>query len=162
MAKKPERSVSHLLSDARRALNMVQREFGSALGASHRTATRWDAGKSVPAEHHLRTLTELLYPVDRALAAEAAAHVGETLESLGLEAPPAPPAPPIAPPKARPADGDLADIVVCAAAEATDVSPRAVRSVLYVAFRRACQLGLTVEAMERALAPPDTANAPST
>ncbi|MDP8999590.1 MAG: hypothetical protein M3O46_05705 [Myxococcota bacterium] len=70
---------------------MSQREFGPALGASQRTATRWDARQAIPAEWELRKLAELLVPVDTALAAEAAAHIGETLESLGLVAPRPPP-----------------------------------------------------------------------
>jgi hypothetical protein len=146
---KPQRTIRHLLTDARRTLGMSQREFGPALGSSHRTATRWDSGASVPFELELRKLAELLVPIDQELATEAAAHMGETLESLGLVAA-RPPAKPVAPP--TPPE-DLVDIVVCAAAEASDVSPRAMRTLLYVAFRRANQVGLTVEQVERALAP---------
>jgi transcriptional regulator with XRE-family HTH domain len=158
---KPRISSAQLLVEGRRALGMSQRQFGPALGWSHRTATRWDAGYSPPSEDALRKLAGLLLPVDRALAEQAAAHIGETLESLGLVAPtppappPAPPAPPPAPPAAPVAStADLVDVVVCAAAEATDASPRAIRSLLYVAFRRARQIGLTVEQVEGALAPP--------
>ncbi|MDP9001553.1 MAG: hypothetical protein M3O46_15745, partial [Myxococcota bacterium] len=39
----------------------------------------------------------------------------------------------------------LIDAVVCAAAEALDVSPRAVRPALLAAFARASELGLTLE-----------------
>jgi transcriptional regulator with XRE-family HTH domain len=146
---RPQRSIRHLLTDARQKLGMSQREFGPALGSSHRTATRWDSGASVPFEPELRKLAELLVPIDQALATEAAAHIGETLENLGLvEA--RPPAKPVAP---TPPPEDLVDIVVCAAAEASDVSPRAMRTLLYVAFRRAHQVGLSVEQVERALAP---------
>jgi hypothetical protein len=138
---------------------MTQREFGTALGASHRSATRWEARQSVPGDASLRKLAGLLAPVDAALAAEAAAHLGETLVGLGLVAPPAPPAlpaPPIpaAPPAPTPTPAqDLVDVIVCAAADAMDATPRVVRPVLHAAFRRARQLGLTVEQVERALAP---------
>jgi DNA-binding XRE family transcriptional regulator len=149
---KPQRALDRLLEDARRTLVMSQRQFGPALGASHRTATRWASGKARPAPWELRKLAELLVPVDMALAAEAAAHIGETLENLGLVA--ASPAP-AASPGAIPPE-DLVDVVVCAAAEASDVSPRAMRSALHVAFRRARQVGLTVEQVEQALAPVET------
>jgi transcriptional regulator with XRE-family HTH domain len=135
---------------------MTQREFGTALGASHRSATRWEARQSVPGDASLRKLAGLLAPVDAALAAEAAAHLGETLMGLGLVAPPEPPAPPIpvAPPAPPPTPAqDLVDVIVCAAADAMDAAPRVVRPVLHAAFRRARQLGLTVEQVERALAP---------
>jgi transcriptional regulator with XRE-family HTH domain len=147
---KPTLPLGNLLAEARTKLHMSQAQFGLALGASQRTATRWDAGQSQPGLGQLRRLAELLVPVDAALATEAAAHLGDTLESLGLVAPPSPqrPAPPAAPPQ------DLVDIVVCAAAEASDVSPRSMRPLLHVAFRRAREVGLTVEQVEQALAPP--------
>jgi transcriptional regulator with XRE-family HTH domain len=145
----PKRPIGHVLTEARQKLGMSQAQFGPALGSSHRTATRWDAGQSLPAPTELRRLAKLLLPLDTALAAEAAAHMGDTLESLGLVAP-KPPPPPVAPPTPP---QDLADIVVCAAAEASDVSPRAMRPLLHVAFRRAREVGLTVEQVERALAP---------
>jgi DNA-binding transcriptional regulator YiaG len=47
---KPRLMLGHELVVARQALNMSQREFGPALGASHRTASPWDAGKSRPTE----------------------------------------------------------------------------------------------------------------
>jgi hypothetical protein len=63
---------------------MSQAEFGPALGWSHRSAVRWDSGRSTPTEQSLVTLAKLLAPVDFDLAAEAATFAGETLESLGL------------------------------------------------------------------------------
>jgi transcriptional regulator with XRE-family HTH domain len=146
---KPKLPIGNLLSDARHKLGMSQSQFGLALGSSHRTATRWDAGQSLPGDHELRRLAELLLPLDVALATEAAAHTGDTLESLGLVSPQPPPrpAPPLTPSE------DLVDIVVCAAAEASDVSPRSMRPLLHVAFRRAREVGLTVEQVEQALAP---------
>jgi hypothetical protein len=162
MAIRPTKPIRLLLVEARQALGMTQREFGYALEASHRSATRWDAGRSTPSADALRKLAALLLPHDRALAVEAAAHLGETLVDLGLEAPPAPPPPPPPPSPPAPAappytTNDLADIVVCAAAEATDTSPRAMRALLYVAFRRARQVGLSVAEVEAALARPEPA-----
>jgi transcriptional regulator with XRE-family HTH domain len=160
MAISPKLPLGHMLALARNKLGMTQREFGPALGVSHRTATRWDSGRATPDQPELTKLAELLVPIDMALAAEAAAHARDTLEGLGLVAPKPPPAVAVAQPGPAPTPPeDLADIVVCAAAEASDVSPRSMRSLLYVAFRRAHQVGLTVEQVERALAPPDTRRA---
>jgi DNA-binding transcriptional regulator YiaG len=150
VAIRPTMTVRLLLTHARHALGMSQREFGYALGSSHRTATRWDAGQSSPADFELRRLVELLQPVNRDLAVECAAHLGETLVDLGLEAPPPPPPLPFT-------TNDLVDVVLCAAAEAADASPRSMRSVLHVAFRRARQMGLDVRQVEAALAPPPEA-----
>jgi transcriptional regulator with XRE-family HTH domain len=149
MAKVARRSIHLVLGDARRALHMSQEQFGYAVGSSHRSAVRWDAGQSTPADHHLRKLAALLYPADRALAAEVALAIDETLESLGLEAPP-PPAPPPAP-ALRPED--LIEIVVLAAVEHTGSTPAAARQWLHAVFKRANQIGLTMEVAERALRP---------
>jgi transcriptional regulator with XRE-family HTH domain len=167
MARKSQLPLGHLLAVARNALRMTQREFGPALGVSHRTASRWDTGRSAPSEHQLRQLAALLVPVDRSLAEEAAAHAHDTLEELGLVPPPPPPLPPPAPAKPPVTTRDLVDAVVCAGAEASDASPRALRPVLYVAFQRAHELGLTVEEVTKALAPvesvtPRSARASST
>lgn len=149
MAIRPRMTMGSFIAYARSTLALSQRQFGEALHASHRTATRWDAGHSQPSEVSLRKLAAMLLPVNRELAVECAAHMGKTLVDLGLEAPPPPPAPPPAPYTSV----DLVDIVVCAAAEAWDGSPRAMRSLLHVAFRRAREMGLKVEQVEAALAP---------
>ena len=145
--------MGHLLALAQNRLGMSQRQFGPALDASHRTASRWATGRSSPSDYSLRKLAALLLPVDRGLAEEAAAHVHETLEELGLVPPPPPPGPPPPPPKPPVTAADLVDAVVCAGAEASDASPRALRPVLYVAFKRARELGLSVDDVEKALAP---------
>src|SRR5271155_914644 len=85
--KRAMRRVNLILGEARRALSLTQKEFGRAVGASHRTAVRWDARQSSPAEHNLRTLAGLLYPQYRELAAEVAEALGTTLVGLGLEVP---------------------------------------------------------------------------
>jgi len=72
LSRKPQLPLGHLLAVARNALRMPQREFGPALGVSHRTASRWDTGRSAPSEPQLRRLAALLVPVDRSLAEEAA------------------------------------------------------------------------------------------
>ena len=160
MAKRERRSIHLVLGEARRALSMTQEDFGYAVGASHRTAVRWDAGQSDPAEHHLKKLAELLYKEHRALAAEVADFADETLESLGLEAPPrpAPPPPPPPPPPAplppsRPLvrPEHLVDALVLAAVEHTGSPPAAVRPLLAAVFQRGAEVGITMEEAARAL-----------
>jgi transcriptional regulator with XRE-family HTH domain len=151
MPRQPQLSLRQMLSLARSRLGMSQREFGPALFASHRSASRWETGHSAPDSAGLRRLAELLVAVDRGLAEEAAAHANETLEGLALVAPAVVPEPPRPPVAAR----DLAEAVLCAAAEAGDTSPRALRPVLHAAFKRARELGLSVGEVELALAPAD-------
>lgn len=153
------RPVRVVLGEARDALSMTQREFGDAVGSSHRTAVRWDAGRATPASHHLVAMARLLYPVSRSLAEEAANHAGHTLQTLGIEAPPPPPPPPLPPPPPPPPvlrAADLVDVVVLAAVEATASAPSVVRPWLHAVFKRAREVGLSVEAAEKALAPAPT------
>jgi transcriptional regulator with XRE-family HTH domain len=137
---------------------MTQAQFAEAIGSSHRSAVRWDAGQATPAAAHLITLAALLYPLDRTLAADAAAHAGQTLVSLNLEAPPpapapqAPPAPPLPPAPTAKRD-DLVDILILAGVRETGASVEDVRRWIYAVMKRACDVGLTVEDAERALRP---------
>jgi hypothetical protein len=161
MAKNDERTVFHLLLEAQHTLEMTQKEFGPALGASHRTAVRWAAQRAHPATHNLEKLAELLVPHDRALAEEAARYAGSTLEHLGLVHPPAPPPPP-PDPRVPTAPEDLVDIVVCAAADHAGQVPSAVRPLVYTVFKRAREVGLTLDAAEKALAPVEPSAAKKT
>jgi hypothetical protein len=93
-----------------------------------------------------------VHPHDRALAAEVGGAIDETLESLGLEAPPpAPPAPPPPAPALRPEDP--VEIVVLAAVEHTGAAPAAERQWLHAVFKRAHEIGLSTDIAERALRP---------
>lgn len=148
MPKRPQRRINLILGEARQVLRMSQREFGYAVGSSHRSAVRWDAGHADPGPHHLLALARLLYPQHRELAIEVADAADETLESLGLEAPP----PPLPPPAVNRPE-DLVDIIVLAAVEQTGASVATARSLLHAVFKRAADVGLSVEAAERALRP---------
>jgi len=139
-------SDAHLIVRIGRALRLNQRELAERIGVSRRTISRWTARGAVLAPQDVRLLAGLLHPVDPALAADVATTHGQTLESLGLEG-----APPAA--LAGPAVALAADAVVCAAADALDVSPRAVRPALLAAFRRAREAGVTLDQLETALAP---------
>ncbi|HEX3343475.1 MAG TPA: hypothetical protein VHS09_02835, partial [Polyangiaceae bacterium] len=86
-------------------------------------------------------------------------YVDETLVSLGLEAPPPPPEPPppapVPPPPPPPPPPtppeDLVDVLVLAAVETTGAAPAPMRALLHTVFKRAREVGLTVEAAEKAL-----------
>ena len=150
-----------LTHQARSLLLLSQRTLGDLLGISRRTVQRWDAGRSHPSPFDLQKLAHAVHPKDPSLAAKLAKAAGTTLEALGLaRVPPASqpsPAPPAGPsPPALPAltTRHLVDIVVCAAAEALDVPPPAVRPVLLAAFRKAREVGLKVEDVEGALDAP--------
>jgi transcriptional regulator with XRE-family HTH domain len=147
MAKRTQRPIRLILGEARRALGMSQREFGYAVGSSHRTAARWDAGRSTPGMDNLLALARLLYPEHRELAIEVADAADETLESLGLEAP----GPSQSSAPCRPED--LVDIVVLAAVEQTGAPVAAARGVVHAVFKRAGEIGMSVEAVEKALRP---------
>lgn len=139
-----------LQQDARHTLGMSQREFGYAVGSSHRSAVRWASRAAEPAPHHLRRMAELVYPANRALAAEIADVIDESLETLGLEKP----APPAALPGPILRDQDLVDLVVLAAVESSGSPPAVVRQLLHAAFKRGRELGLAMEVAEKVLAPP--------
>jgi hypothetical protein len=154
--------IRPLVARARSTLEMTQEEFGLALGASHRSAQRWDAGTAEPGAHQLETLVRLLYPKDAALATQIADAIRETPESLGIVQP-APPAPVGPPPRARPPADLIVESIVCAAAEAVALPPAGVRPALRAAFERAKAMELTVDEVDAVLspkAPPQTNKAP--
>jgi hypothetical protein len=104
---------------------------------------------SVP---QLCELAGLVYPRNAELAQSIAEACSETLESLGIVAPPPPAvAPPLAPPPPPLAPQFVADLVVCAAADAIGAAPATARTALLAAFRRAREMGLTVAEVEKAL-----------
>ncbi|HEY8041344.1 MAG TPA: helix-turn-helix transcriptional regulator [Polyangiaceae bacterium] len=136
-----------LLGDARRALMLSQEQLANAIGSSKRTVQRWETNRAHPSTGEMAKVAALVHPQDPAIAAEIAASIGQTLESLGL-VPPPPPAPPPLPPMPR----HLAvDAVVCVASDALGVTPGAVRAALLAAFRRARELGLAYDEVERAM-----------
>jgi DNA-binding XRE family transcriptional regulator len=164
----PDESLCVLLSSARRALSRTQEGLGQLLGSSRRTAGRWEAGRVHPSSDQIRDLARAVYPHGRLLAAQLAEQAGDTLLSLELERPPAPPPPPAPqPPPPAPAASPrplapialMVESVVCAAAEALDTRPAAVRDVIRAAFQRARAMSLTVEEVSDALTPPRRAEA---
>jgi transcriptional regulator with XRE-family HTH domain len=159
----PVRKTLLVLGDARRALQMTQAELARAIGGAQRTVARWEAGGATPAAHHYARLATLLYPVRRDLAEEVAVHAGESLVSLGIEAPPAPPPPPpavvvapieVAPPsvaKLQPKPEVLVDVLVLALMLESDAPYADARRGLHAALKRGCDVGLTMQEAEEAL-----------
>jgi hypothetical protein len=133
----PRDSIA-LFELARQAIGTTQEALGKQLGVARRTAQRW-AVSGIPS-YHLVDLARLVHPHDPALAREVAEAAGTTLEAAGVVQ---------APPPSR-ADG-VVDAVVCAAAEAMEMTPQEVRPGLHAALVRARELGLTFDAVERAL-----------
>ena len=131
----------------RRALGLLQREVAAIVGRHQRTIARWEAGSAYIYEEDWRKLAVVAYPKDAELAATLAAAGNTTLEALGLVAP----APPARAPAAAPAH--LVDSVVCAAAEAMNMPPQAVRSSVQAAFERAAALGLGLDDVRTTLRP---------
>jgi hypothetical protein len=130
-----------LLGQAQRALGKSHGEFGPLLGSSRRTAERWAVGASLPIDDQFVKLAALVHRVDPVLAAAIATALDASLESLGIA-------------NQSGAHVDRVDLVVHAAAEAMDVSPRLARVGLHAALARARQLGLDAAAVEAALARP--------
>jgi DNA-binding XRE family transcriptional regulator len=147
---------------SRRALGWTQKQLGENLGASPRTAARWESGSSHFDADFTTKLARHVYPVDRDLAIELAATIGQTLVGLGIEAPPPaplppppmapapPPAPPAPPPPPPTSPTVLLDAIVCSVADAANLVPRAVRPLVLLALRRAVEVRLDLVAAEQA------------
>jgi hypothetical protein len=142
------------LYHAQVALHTTQEGLGELLGVSRRTIVRWTATGGYEDFPTLRKLATLVYPNDPELAGMFAARCGHTLETLGIRKPPPPqpPPPPPEPPKKEPMPRAI-DVVVCAAAEAIDGTPRTARAALLAGVRAAKEMSLDLDAIEAALAP---------
>jgi DNA-binding XRE family transcriptional regulator len=155
MGTKNARPLGALFSAARNQLSLTQETMGKRFGASRKTVGRWEAGVATPTEATTSEVIRSVFPADPQLAAEMATHVHETLDSLGLVAPPAPPgpAPVVRDPEPAVSPRHMVDSIVCVAADAMELLPRAVRPAVLAAFTRARELGLDVKTVEAALLP---------
>jgi transcriptional regulator with XRE-family HTH domain len=142
--------VSLLLTLASQALGVTQDELGKLLGVSRRSISRWVAGGTALSAEQVSTLARAVYPANASLATKIAAHGSTTLEGLGIVQP----SKPIEPARPPPPPPRLVDVVVCAAADALDASPRAVRPAVNAAFEAAHDVGLDVEGVVRGLGHP--------
>ena len=144
-------SRDRVLIHCQHQLGKTQESLGELLGVSRRTMLRWQHHGGGPTPAGWADLARRLYTTDPELARHAAKAGGHTLDGLGLRAsPPAAPAPrppPPAPPRPAPVPRHLVDSLVCAAAEAADLMPKALRPALVAAFERARDLDLTVDSV---------------
>ncbi len=140
-----EDSDMGLIRQVQHALTLSNAGLGKAAGVSVRTVQRWWAASGGMLPGNFRNLAVAVHPHDPVLAGKLAARAGTTLDALGLAVPASAPAP-------RPVSRLHVDAVVCAAAEAVDLSPRAMRRALTAAFAYATQAGVDVAALARELA----------
>jgi DNA-binding XRE family transcriptional regulator len=140
MARPDIPAVSLLIHQASAVLGLSQAGLGDLVHASRKTVGRWEAGRSTPIDSTLHDIARAVHPKDPVLASKIAIAGFATLTELGLAEPPG-----ANPVKPAPAARLLGDALVCAAAEALDASPRAIRPALLAAFARAKELGFTVE-----------------
>lgn len=132
-------SLAQIVNEARREAGVwTGPQLAELLGCSVRSVYRHSdtGGVLYPSEH--RTLLRATYPTNPALADRYARALGTSLEALGLGAAPKP---------ASAVTADHADLVVHAAAEALDMSPRAVRAGIAAAFAKAHELRVPVEGL---------------
>ncbi len=142
------RSRAMIVHDCRRVLHLNNRELAEFLGVSVRTIQRHMSMGGVAYDSECEKLIHAVHPRNPALAAEFAEHIGKTLPSLGLAAPHDPRRAPAQPVLSR----LYADAVVCAAADALGQPPAAVRKAVAAAFRRALDLGASLEELTWLLA----------
>jgi len=149
-------SSAELFARVQSVLGLTQEGLGRLLGYSRRTIIRYQQRGGLLLPSHVETLARACYSKDRAFAAMIAARHGTTLAQLGIEAPAPPPAP-AATTTARstsPSSRLLGDSIVCAAAEAMQSTPQAIRPALVAAFERALALGLDATQALAAITPP--------
>ena len=154
-----------LLHDADKVLHKNNREMAEFLGISRRTMQRVISGHSSLGGSNFVAIARAVHPTNPQLAARCAQRAGTTLEALGLVAA-RPPAGVVVAPKPAPPHPRLADSVVTVAADILNLAPRAARPAMLAAFKRAEELGLSVELVRRALeepapAPHDTTSPPA-
>ncbi len=156
-------SLPLLLIETRQALLLSQGQLAEMMGVVKRTMQRWEDRGAILLPSHIQTLATAVHPKDPALAARIAAYGNTSLEALGLvkPAPPAPPpAPPAPPPPAPLPTSLLVDSIVCVAADAIGLQPRAIRPALEAAFVRAREVRLDVGAVADSLTGAGTAPKP--
>jgi DNA-binding XRE family transcriptional regulator len=142
-------SVRALLMEARHTLVWHQGDLAQLWGVSRRTIQRWDAGRGSPDPAQIGALARLVHPKSAELAARLARAAGASLEALGLK-------PELTP--YAPLTTHMVDSITCAAADAMNIVPEALRPGLRAAFERARDLRLSPADVAGALAVPRAAS----
>ena len=147
-------ALGETLYRVQRTLHLNQKELARLMGCSSRTIIRYYKRGGVLAPNTYAQLAAACHPHDVALAAHLAQEAGTTLVSMGLQSSPASQeaAPPPAPRGPSPSGKHLVDSIVCAAAEAMQTPPHAMRPALMAAFERAIALGMTAEEVLKGMA----------
>ncbi len=141
---------------ARHELGMTQVQLGAALRRSARTLSRLEGPNGVPDDYDFTSIARLMFAENPERAAQLARFGHTTLEAMGLVAPVEAPPPPAPTPTPTVAPRLLADTVACAAAEAANATPRAMRAGLLAALIRMEEVGLTAEELRKVLETPPT------
>jgi hypothetical protein len=147
-------ALGETLYRVQRTLNLNQKELARLMGCSSRTIIRYYKRGGVLAPNTYAELAAACHPHDVALAAHLAQEAGKTLVSMGLQSSPAGhgDSPAVAPRGPSPSGKHLVDSIVCAAAEAMQTPPHAMRPALMAAFERAFALGMTAEEVLKGMA----------
>ncbi len=122
-------SLPLLLVETRHTLVLSQGQLAEMMGVVKRTMQRWEDRGAILLPSHIRTLANSGAPQGPRPCAPIAAYGNTSLEALGLVKPAPPPAPalPQAPPPPPPIPTSiLVDSIVCVAADAIGVLPRAI------------------------------------
>ena len=143
--------------EACRRLSLNNRALADFLGCSVRTVVRHNSSGGFSGLANAVKIIRALHPTDPEFASELAASYGQTLVALGLEPDPRILPPPVAPvepshPAPLTARSEHADAVVCAAADALNLPPSAVRPAVAAAFARAHELGVGLDTLAPLLA----------
>jgi hypothetical protein len=145
-------SMRELIQSSCVALGFTHDALATRLGTSRRTIVRWGSDDATPTKSQLEELARIVFPADAELAAQVARAAGSTLEGLRLGDDAAPRALTLG-------TQHMADLIVCAGAEALDVSPRAMRPAAAAMIARMRELGITVDAAHAVLTPAKKAKA---
>jgi hypothetical protein len=154
-----------LLALAHSCLGVNGVKLARMLGVSPRTLHRWYAKRTMVSTMAMAAIVAPVHAVDAALAARIHAYLVHDAIQYGLpqpaplpvpqvEAPPPeakPEPPPLLPTPPAATDEMRVDSIVYAACKAIDAPSRAVLPVVFAAFRRAGELGLSVSDVEREL-----------
>jgi len=142
-----------LIRQARKELDLwLDTQLADFLGTTTRTIRRHpEAMGMVTVDGHARII-RALHPKNPVLAEQIAKSIGTSCAAMGLHAPPGVTAQPPAATGKPPATQDHATLVVCAAADALNLVPRAVRPALATIFAQARSMGVDLDSLAKLLA----------
>jgi len=139
-------SFATTLRKLRLAARLRQKVLGRKLGVTGQTIGRWEKGTRGPTQKTLRLLVAIFHPIDPASTAKLAEARGFSLAELGIAPPPTTPT------TATVSLRDAVDVVVLASAESSGAPITIVRAVVGAAIRKAREMGLSLETLERGIA----------